>query len=251
MVSPSSSTVENVFPNNPTSSINFSPNLNSIGPLNNGLLKIDYNIGPRNHLNGLYYRSSATQTTNIIAEQSAPQWLANVPQNAYQYDGDWTFTPNSTWVNDFRLGYVYVNFTTYPGDINTPAGSPYPGGYGMPTGVTSPVYGGFPLSHVTSFNMHWVSAIGLVPAGRKATSILWRASPTCAASTRSNSALSFSTTFLTGSFSLAQGNVDFLSLQITSKVFRRIGRFCWVPRKRIHRMLRPTGSGDSFRMIGA
>ena len=144
---PASSTVENVFPNNPTTSINFSPGLTSTGPLNNGLLKIDYNIGSRNHLNGMYYRSSATQTTNTIAEQTAPQWLATVPQNAYQYDGDWTFTPNSTRVNDFRLGYVYVKNTTFPGDINMPAGSPYPAGYGMPTGVTNPRLLWVPTSH--------------------------------------------------------------------------------------------------------
>ncbi len=149
-VSPASSTVENVFPNNPSTSINFSPNLISSGPLNNGLLKIDYNIGSRNHLNGLYYRSGATQTTNTIAQQSAPQWLATVPQNAYQYSGDWTFTPSSTWVNDFRLGYVYVKNTTFPGDINMPAGSPYPAGYGLPTGVTNPDYYGFPLLTITA-----------------------------------------------------------------------------------------------------
>ena len=47
VVSPASSTVENVFPNNPNpTNANFSPGLTSNGPLNNGLLKIDYNIGP-------------------------------------------------------------------------------------------------------------------------------------------------------------------------------------------------------------
>ena len=44
------------------------------------------------------------------------------------------------------------DLATYPGDLNTPAGSPWPGGYGMPTGVTVPLYGGFPYITFTSFS---------------------------------------------------------------------------------------------------
>ena len=213
VVSPSSSTVENVFPSNPTSSINFSPNLNSIGPLNNGLLKIDYNIGSRNHLDGMYYRSSATQTTNTIAQQSAPQWLATVPQNAYQYDGDWTFTPSSTWVNDFRLGYVYVKNTTFPGDINTPAGSPYPAGYGMPTGVTNPDYYGFPLLTITGFNMQLGIGNRTGTRGPEGDVDLVES----VSYLRGKHSFKFGFEYLDivfdgTSFSLAQGNVTFLSL---------------------------------------
>ena len=69
---------------------------------------------------------------NTIVGQVSPQWLANVPQAAYQYDGDWTWTPTSTLVNDFRMGYVYVKNTTYPGDINMPAAAPWPNGYNLP-----------------------------------------------------------------------------------------------------------------------
>ena len=214
VVSPSSSTVENVFPNNPTSSINFSPNLNSIGPLNNGLLKIDYNIGSRNHLNGMYYRSGATQTTNTIAQQSAPQWLATVPQNAYQYDGDWTFTPSSTWVNDFRLGYVYVKNTTFPGDLNTPAGSPYPAGYGMPTGVTNPDYYGFPLLTINGFNMQLGIGNRTGTRGPEGDVDLVES----VSYLRGKHSFKFGFEYLDivfdgTSFSLAQGNVTFLTLQ--------------------------------------
>ena len=154
VVSPASSTVENVFPNNPNTAANalFAPGLTSNGPLNNGLLKIDYNIGPHHHLNGLYYRSSSSQTVNSLPGQTLPQWLVSVPQNTYQYSGDYTWTPNSTLVSDFRLGYVYVDLATYPGDLNMPAGSPWPGGYGMPTGVTVPLYGGFPYITFTNFS---------------------------------------------------------------------------------------------------
>ena len=98
VVTPGSPSFENVFPGvNSATSTSFVPQLTSTGPLNNGLFKIDYNIGAKHHLNGMYYRSSATQTSNTIAGQTEPQWLVTVPQNAYQYDGDWTWTPNSTW----------------------------------------------------------------------------------------------------------------------------------------------------------
>ena len=35
-----------------------------------------------------------------------------VLNNAQQYSGDWTWTPNSTLVNDFRLGYVFIRNQT-------------------------------------------------------------------------------------------------------------------------------------------
>ena len=188
--------------------------MNSIGPLNNGLLKIDYNIGSRNHLNGMYYRSSATQTTNTIAQQSAPQWLATVPQNAYQYDGDWTFTPSSTWVNDFRLGYVYVKNTTFPGDLNTPAGSPYPAGYGMPTGVTNPDYYGFPLLTINGFNMQLGIGNRTGTRGPEGDVDLVES----VSYLRGKHSFKFGFEYLDivfdgTSFSLAQGNVTFLTLQ--------------------------------------
>jgi hypothetical protein len=214
-VSPASSTVENVFPNNPsTTSVNFSPGLTSNGPLNNGLLKIDYNIGPHHHLNGLYYRSSSTQTVNSLPGQTLPQWLVSVPQNTYQYSGDYTWTPNSTVVSDFRMGYVYVDLATYPGDLNTPAGSPWPGGYGMPTGVTVPLYGGFPFITFTSFS-------GFLGAGNR----------TSTRGPEGNLDLVESVSYLRGkhtfkfgfeyieniadgiTFSLTQGNVNFTDLQ--------------------------------------
>ena len=72
--------------------------------------------------------------------------------DAQQYSGDWTWTPNSTWVNDFRLGYVFIrNITRIAGDDNLLPSNPWPNGYGMNTGVTNPLYGGFPSVKFTSF----------------------------------------------------------------------------------------------------
>ena len=63
VVSPASSTVENVFPYNPTASNNFAPNLPSLGPLNNGIIKGDYVPGPHHHISGMYYVSKSEQIT--------------------------------------------------------------------------------------------------------------------------------------------------------------------------------------------
>jgi hypothetical protein len=214
-VSPASSSVENVFPNNPNPANDFfSPGLTSNGPLNNGLLKIDYNVGPHQHLNGLYYRSGSSQTVNFLAGQTSPQWLDNVPQNSYQYSGDWTWTPNSTLVNDLRLGYVYINFATYPGDVNTPAGSPYPGGYGIPTGVTVPLYGGFPYITFSSFT-------GILGSGNRTSTRGPEGDVDLVESVsylRGKHSFKFGFEYLYNiadgiSFSLTQGNVAFLNLQ--------------------------------------
>ena len=46
VVTPASSTVENLFPYNPNAVDHFAPNLISTTPLNNGVIKGDYVPGP-------------------------------------------------------------------------------------------------------------------------------------------------------------------------------------------------------------
>ena len=79
-----------------------------------------------------------------------PQYSTIAVNNAQQYSGDWTWTPNSIWVNDFRLGYVFIRNLTLVGDQNLFRGNPYPNGYGMPTGVTNPLFGGLPAITFTN-----------------------------------------------------------------------------------------------------
>ena len=66
-------------------------------------------IGSHHHLSGYRLciqvlspkRLSATRTAAAILDTPAYN-------NVQQYSGDWTWTPNSTLVNDFRLGYVFI-----------------------------------------------------------------------------------------------------------------------------------------------
>ncbi len=59
----------------------------------------------------------------------------------------WTWTPNSTWVNDVRFGWNHYLRNTQTGDYTTPAST-----YGMNTGITDPQLQGFPLITIANFN---------------------------------------------------------------------------------------------------
>ena len=73
--------------------------------------------------------------------------------DAQQYSGDWTWTPNSTWVNDFRLGYVYyrnvtVHWRRQPASVESLAERLWHE-YGRDE---SACMAGFPTSRFTSFS---------------------------------------------------------------------------------------------------
>ena len=86
--------------------------------------------------------------------QLLPQWQANVPSNVQMFNGAWTWTPNSTWVNDARAGYSYLYAKTLSGDTNMIPANPWPTGYGFNTGVTNPLYGGLPEIDIGGLNMY-------------------------------------------------------------------------------------------------
>jgi hypothetical protein len=146
-----SSTVENVFPYNTTTSNNFAPNLPSSGPLNNGIIKSDYVAGPHHHFSGMYYESKADQIS--ASAQLLPRWNLIVPISLHMEEGDWTWTPNSSWVNEARGGLSYIIYSTIHADANMLPSNPWPSGYGMNTGVTNQLYGGFPQTTFTGFSL--------------------------------------------------------------------------------------------------
>ena len=167
---------ENIFPyiTSQTATNNYLPNVTTQTPLNNGIFKSDYAISAHHHLSGTAFISKSagdawgvTATTappilgvpqwyNVIGSMGPP-WSTVFTNDAQQYSGDWTWTPNSSWVNDFRLGYVFINDARVAGDSNLLPSSPWPNGYGMNTGVTNPLFGGPPGAHV--FQLH--------PVGRR------------------------------------------------------------------------------------
>ncbi len=153
VVSPSSPTVENLFPFLPSAtSNNFTAGLVSTGPLNNGFIKGDYVLNDHNHISGMYFVAKANQLVSYDPRQLLPQWEANVPLDIQMYGGAWTWTPNSTWVNDVRMGYAYLYNKTIAADANILPSNPYPTGYSFNTGVTNPIYGGLPEIQIGGFS---------------------------------------------------------------------------------------------------
>jgi Carboxypeptidase regulatory-like domain/TonB dependent receptor len=145
-VSPASSTVENLFPftTNTNTAGNFEPALVTTGPLNNGFIKGDYVLGPHHHISGFYFVSKSFQHVGYNNNQLTSDWQANVPSNVQMFNGAWTWTPGSAWVNDVRAGYSYLYAKTLSADVNKIPANPWPTGYGFNTGVTNPLYGGLP-----------------------------------------------------------------------------------------------------------
>lgn len=69
-------------------------------------------------------------------------------ERAYEkiaHRGRWT--PNSTWVNDLRFGWNYHHRFDNVDDLTTPLSS-----YGINTGVTNRLLGGFPTIRVSGFS---------------------------------------------------------------------------------------------------
>ena len=165
VVTPASSTFENLFPFSSTGL--YQPGLQTLGPLNNGFIKGDYVISSHHHVSGLYYVSKSYQTVTYATGgnqgQLLPPWQANVPSNVQLYDGSWTWTPGSNWVNEFRAGYDYIDSQTLSADRNLFTQPAWPNGYGFNSGITQsafPTYGGMPQILIGGFT-------GYLGAGRR------------------------------------------------------------------------------------
>jgi hypothetical protein len=140
-VSQASSSFENVFPFNPTSSNLFYPATPTTQPLNNGLAKVDFNATQRTHISFFYYDSQATSVGNGTVQ---PYWSTTGISKTREISGGWTWTPSSVWVNELRAGWAGALGDSEPGDVGKLPSDPYPTGYGINTGVTKREFGGFP-----------------------------------------------------------------------------------------------------------
>ena len=110
----------------------------------NGVLKIDYHINDHNTVNGMYFQSTGIITAEDVVYLQ-PQWRP-VQQNRPRVAGiNWTWTPNSQWVNAARFGFVRMNRMSQQVDSSVPAST-----YGIFTGVTTT--GSLPIIRVQGFN---------------------------------------------------------------------------------------------------
>jgi Carboxypeptidase regulatory-like domain len=132
------------FPNNPgytadptdPTIINF--NFNNLNRADNLVFKSDYHPNDHNVFTGRFIYANSNQ----IEEDAAPlraEWLSHAAPITQVFGVDWTWTPNSRWVNVARFSYNRFNETIAPGDANV-----NPTQYGLNTGITDPRLFGFP-----------------------------------------------------------------------------------------------------------
>ena len=111
----------------------------------NAVGKIDYHITQSHIFSGRYFFGNNSGTVSD-ASQLQPQWLTQIHTRAQVLGTNWTWIPNSTWVNEVRFGYNRLYQPTFTADHNKPASS-----YGINTGVTNPLYGGLPRINIAPF----------------------------------------------------------------------------------------------------
>lgn len=153
-ISPASLTVENVFFYNPTQTTSYFFNTPQSKPLNNGMAKGDWNASERHHVSVFYYDSRSSPVNDGTLQ---PYWSSVSYGKTQEIAGAWTWIPNSTWVNDIRMGYAGSIGSQVAGDVNTIPADPYPIGYSLNTGQ-SRQYGGFPS---VTFTTSAVASLGV------------------------------------------------------------------------------------------
>ena len=115
----------------------------------NILGKIDYHLSDHHTIAGSYFLGNGTALAESITSPglTQPQFRDNAKLRAQFLTTSWTWTPNSTWVNDLRFGWNQHQRIDHVDDINTPLSS-----YGINTGVTDALLGGFPTISVGDFS---------------------------------------------------------------------------------------------------
>jgi len=136
-----------LYPTNTGSSITLPITFPSDFGSDNGLAKIDYHINDHNMLNAMYFISRGHITApdpGFPFSELQPFWLTYQNNDPQVFGTDWSWTPNSHWVNEARFGVIYMNRATKSLDSGTPVTS-----YGLNTGASQT---GFPNLIVAGFN---------------------------------------------------------------------------------------------------
>jgi Carboxypeptidase regulatory-like domain len=127
------------------SGINF--NFNNLNREDNVVVKSDYHINKNQVLSGrwVYGNSHQTEEDGIFLR---PEFLSVADTKNTVVGVNWTWTPNSHWVNqaNFGLNRMWQAINTVDHNVD-PATA-----YGINTGITDPKLGGFPCIVFTVFD---------------------------------------------------------------------------------------------------
>ncbi len=134
-------------PNDP-SAINF--NFNNVNREDNVVFKSDYHLNDRNNISARFVYANS----NEIEEDALPvrpEWLTAASPTTQVFGVNWTWTPNSRWVNDARFSYNRFYEKIAPVDSNVD-----PQTYGLNTGITDPRLFGFPRINPGSSDFNYL-----------------------------------------------------------------------------------------------
>jgi hypothetical protein len=178
VVTPASSSVENVFDYNPGNQFSnpvqvVATGLTAMSDVNstyNGLAKVDYHVNDRNTLSGMFFigQGAGTWNDNPSAITSAFS-ESYFPVRLRMGSGSWTWVPNSNYVNEAKVGYSHYALPFFSADHNANPAAPWgisggiPTGYAMNTGVTNPLFYGFPRVNIQGFTQlggNWPKFVG-------------------------------------------------------------------------------------------
>ena len=133
----------------------FSTGLTSTNKIYSGLGKVDYHISDKHSVSATYFISPGSGILNDApAAQTNALWMTNQYARSQAFSGSWTWTPNSTWVNEARVGYSHYYQVFKSQDSNQdPANFNFKGTtYHLYTGQTNPLYFGFPGITIQGFS---------------------------------------------------------------------------------------------------
>ena len=126
-------------PDDPTA-VNY--DFNNHTRADNLVFKSDYHLNEHHVLTGRYIYANTNQT-EMDSSQVAEQWLSHAEPVTQVLGLDWTWTPNSRWVNTARFSRNSFWEKIAPLDSNVD-----PNKFGFNTGVTDPRLFGFPAINV-------------------------------------------------------------------------------------------------------
>jgi Carboxypeptidase regulatory-like domain/TonB dependent receptor len=136
-----------LFTNAPANAPRFLSTFPNVNRSDNGIAKLDYHLNSKHTLNYMFFLGNYTSVgedhpfINAAFEDTSPiRSLVNV--------ANWIWTPNSTVVNELRVGYNRSSFNFVNVDVNVPADGK---GYPINTGVTNPKAGGLPNIFIDPF----------------------------------------------------------------------------------------------------
>jgi hypothetical protein len=147
-----------LFPVNNGPSLVTKTLLGNHNQIDSGLVKVDYHVNEHHSLNGMYFISEGGGLLfDSPPIEVAPEWALSQYQRSQTGSASWTWTPNSTWVNEARVGYAhdYLFFVSEDHNDN-PANYSFRGNtYHLYTGQKNPVYFGLPQIAIQGFNFQF------------------------------------------------------------------------------------------------